>query len=157
MAAVRRTLKRSQYRTLPAPHAAMGLAAYAQATSPLRRYPDLVVHQQIRAYLHGERALEHEAMLERIGAVEAVIGGVRQAEQLSDRHWTLVYLRRQPGWRGEGVVIEQRGPSSRVLIPDLGLEVPLRLPAGTPLDSRLSLVLSGVNLAQLEAYFRVQA
>jgi exoribonuclease-2 len=157
MAAVRRTLKRSQYRTLPAPHAAMGLAAYAQATSPLRRYPDLVVHQQVRAYLRGERRLEHEAVLERIGAVEAVMGGVRQAEQLSDRHWTLVYLRQQPDWHGEGVVIEQRGRSSRVLIPDLALEVTLRLPAGTSLDSTLPLVLSGVNLAQLEAYFRVQA
>ncbi len=156
MAAVRRTLKRSQYRTLPAPHAAMGLAAYAQATSPLRRYPDLVVHQQVRAYLRGEKALEHEAVLERIGAVEAVIGGVRQAEQLSDRHWTLVYLRQQPGWHGQGVAIELRGPSSRVLIPDLGLEVTLRLPAGTPLDSALPLVLSGTNLAQLEAYFRVR-
>jgi exoribonuclease-2 len=157
MAAVRRTLKRSQYRTLPAPHAAMGLAAYVQTTSPLRRYADLVVHQQVRAYLRGERRLEHEAVLERIGAVEAVMGGVRQAEQLSDRHWTLVYLRQHPGWHGEGVVIEQRGPSSRVLIPDLALEVTLRLPAGTSLDSTLPLVLSGVNLAQLEAYFRVQA
>jgi exoribonuclease-2 len=157
MAAVRRTLKRSQYRTLPAPHAAMGLAAYVQTTSPLRRYPDLVAHQQVRAYLRGERRLEHEAVLERIGAVEAVMGGVRQAEQLSDRHWTLVYLRQHPGWHGEGVVIEQRGPSSRVLIPDLALEVTLRLPAGTSLDSTLPLVLSGVNLAQLEAYFRVQA
>ncbi len=156
MAAVRRTLKRSQYRTLPAPHAAMGLAAYAQATSPLRRYPDLVVHQQLRAYLRGERGLEHEAVLERIGAVEAVMGGVRQAEQLSDRHWTLVYLRQQPGWHGEGVVIEQRGPSSRVLVPDLALETTLRLPAGTSLDSRLPLALSGVNLALLEAHFRVQ-
>jgi exoribonuclease-2 len=156
MAAVRRTLKRSQYRTLPAPHAAMGLAAYAQATSPLRRYPDLVVHQQMRAYLRGERTLEHEAVLERIGAVEAVTGSVRQAEQLSDRHWTLVYLRQQPGWHGQGVVIEQRGASSRVLIPDLGLEVTLRLPASTSLDSTLPLVLSGVNLPQLEAYFRVR-
>jgi exoribonuclease-2 len=156
MTAVRHTLKRSQYRALPAPHAAMGLAAYAQATSPLRRYPDLVVHQQVRAYLRGERGLDREAVLERIGAVEAAMGGVRQVEQLSDRHWTLVYLRQQPGWHGEGVVIEQRGPSSRVLIPDLALEVTLRLPAGTSLDSRLPLVLNGVNLAQLEAYFRVQ-
>jgi exoribonuclease-2 len=156
MAAVRRTLKRSQYRTLPAPHAAMGLAAYVQATSPLRRYPDLVVHQQVRAHLRGETGLGHEAVLERIGAVEAVMGGVRQAEQLSDRHWTLVYLRQQAGWHGEGIVIEQRGSSSRVLIPDLALETTLRLPAGTSLDSRLPLVLNGINLAQLEAYFRVE-
>jgi exoribonuclease-2 len=116
----------------------------------------LVVHQQVRAHLRGETGLGHEAVLERIGAVEAVMGGVRQAEQLSDRHWTLVYLRQQAGWHGEGIVIEQRGSSSRVLIPDLALETTLRLPAGTSLDSRLPLVLNGINLAQLEAYFRVE-
>jgi exoribonuclease-2 len=157
MVALRRTLKRSQYRTLPAPHAGMGLSAYTQATSPLRRYPDLVVHQQVRAFLRGEGLLGTQDMVERIGAVEAVIGSVRRVEQLSDRHWTLVCLRRQPGWRGEGVVIEQRGQSGKVLIPELGLEVSLRLPAGASLDSTLPLVLNGVNLAQLEAYFRVQA
>jgi len=157
MAALRRTLKRRQYRTTPAPHGGMGLAAYTQATSPLRRYPDLVVHQQVRAFLRGAGLLGTQDMVERIGAVEAVIGSVRQVEQLSDRHWTLVYLRRQPGWRGEGVVIEQHGQSGKALIPELGLEAPLRLPAGASLDSRLSLALNGVNLAQLEAYFRVQA
>jgi exoribonuclease-2 len=153
MFALRRTLKRSQYRSLPAPHAGMGLAAYVQATSPLRRYLDLVAHQQMRAYLRGGRPLETQDILERIGAVEAVIGSVRQAEQLSDRHWTLVYLLRQPGWRGQGILVDRRGLSAKVLIHDLDLEVPLRLPHPAPLDSSLSLGLRDVNLAQLEAYF----
>jgi exoribonuclease-2 len=153
MFALRRTLKRSQYRSLPAPHAGMGLAAYVQATSPLRRYPDLVAHQQIRAYLRGGQPLETQDVLERIGAVEAVIGSVRQAEHLSDRHWTLVYLLQQPGWHGQGILVERRGLSAKVLIPELGLEVSLRLPHPAPLDSSLPLGLRDVNLAQLEAYF----
>jgi exoribonuclease-2 len=160
MFALRRTLKRSQYRSLPAPHAGMGLAAYVQATSPLRRYPDLVAHQQLRAYLSGGQLMETQDILERIGAVEAVIGSVRQAEQLSDRHWTLVYLLRQPDWHGQGILVERHGQSARVMIPELGLEVALRLPHPAPLDSSLSLRLRDVNLAsrraglaQLEAYF----
>jgi exoribonuclease-2 len=154
MFALRRTLKRSQYRSLPAPHAGLGLAAYVQATSPLRRYPDLVVHQQLRAHLRGDQLLGTQDLLERIGALEAVIGSVRQVEQLSDKHWTLVYLLRHPGWRGQGILVEQHGLGAKVLMPELGLEVSLRLPHPVPLDSSLSMELRGVNLAQLEAYFR---
>jgi hypothetical protein len=50
-------------------------------------------------------------------------------------------------------LVERRGLSAKVLIPDLGLEVPLRLPHPAPLDSSFPLVLRDVNLAQLEAYF----
>ena len=41
---------RSQYRSVPAPHSGLGLSTYAQATSPMRRYLDLVVRQQLHAY-----------------------------------------------------------------------------------------------------------
>jgi exoribonuclease-2 len=156
MFALRRTLKRSQYRGSPAPHAGLGLSAYSQATSPLRRYLDLVVHQQLRAYLRGEGLLSSQEVLERIGAVEAVIGSLRQGEQLSNVHWTLVYLLQHPGWRGEGVLVNKRGLSGTVLIPDLAYEVPLHLPADLPLDSRLRLTLRRVDLAQQIAHFRVE-
>jgi exoribonuclease-2 len=151
-----RSLKRSQYRTIPDPHAAMGLAAYAQVTSPLRRYLDLVAHQQLAAYLHGEPLLTAHDILARIGAVEPGLGAVRQAEHLSERHWKLVYLLRHPGWRGEGVVVEVHRSTSKVLIPELGLEVQLRLPGDVPPDSHLLLALEAVNLPRQEAYFRVE-
>ena len=32
----------------PAPHAALGLPAYVQFTSPIRRYTDLLTHYQVR-------------------------------------------------------------------------------------------------------------
>jgi exoribonuclease-2 len=156
MYAFRRTLKRSQYRGVPAPHAGMGLELYAQATSPLRRYLDLVVHQQLRAHLQGGKLLGAQEVLERIGTAEAVIGSVRQVEQLSNRHWTLAYLLRNPKWCGEGIVVERRGSSSRVLIAELGLEVQVHLPTNIPLDSTVPLLLRGVTLAQLEAHFRVK-
>ncbi len=155
MFALRRTLKRSQYKNIAAPHAGLGLAAYVQLTSPLRRYLDLVAHQQLRAFLRGEAPLEAPQVMERIGAVEAVVGSVRQAEQLSSRHWTLVYLLRHPDWRGEGILVEKRGQSGKVIIPALGLEAQVHLPTDAPLDSSVHLALRQVKLAHLDAIFRV--
>ena len=156
MFALRRTLKRSQYRAVAGPHGGLGLAAYVQATSPLRRYLDLVVHQQLRALLRGAPPLTAAQIVERIGAVEATLDAIRQVEQLADRHWTLVYLREHPHWRGEGIVVERRGWSDTVLIPELGLEPQLRLHGDYALDSPVPLALAWVNLPRLEVGFRVE-
>jgi len=48
----------------PAPHALMGVPMYAKATSPLRRYADLLLHWQIHAALRGEPAPFSRARLE---------------------------------------------------------------------------------------------
>lgn len=155
MYALRRTMKRSQYRGAATPHSGLGLAAYAQTTSPLRRYLDLVVHQQLRAHLRGEPLLTAAEILERIGEVEASLSNIRQAEQLSNRHWTLVFLRRHPGWRGPAVLVDKRGANGTFIIPDLALETGAHLPAELPLDSGVELVLRSVDLARQDARFRV--
>ncbi|MGD2041978.1 MAG: RNB domain-containing ribonuclease, partial [Anaerolineae bacterium] len=109
MFALRRSLQPSQYSTIAAPHAGLGMEVYTQATSPLRRYLDLVAHQQLRAHVRGEELLDSAQIIERVGTTEAVSGSVRRAERLSRRHWTLVYLLQRPGWTGEGIVVERRG------------------------------------------------
>ena len=155
MFALRRSLKRSVQTGEPAPHAGLGLAAYCRATSPLRRYLDLVVHQQLRAYLRGETLMDSQSILERVGAAESVTHHRHQAERLARRHWTHVYLLARPDWRGEGVVVEKRGPRTIVLIPDLGLEPSLTLRDDPGLNTVLPLALSGVSLPDLEAHFQV--
>lgn len=155
MFALRKTLKRSQYRATVAPHSGLGLAAYTQVTSPMRRYLDLVTHQQLRAYLRGEQLLTADEILERVGATEAVIGSIRQAENLSNQHWTLVYLLQNPDWRGEGVIVEHRERNSVVLIPELGLEPHLHLSTDLPLDSSVTLRATQVDLPRRDVRFRV--
>jgi exoribonuclease-2 len=152
---IRRKLNRSQVSSLPAPHAGVGLPVYSRATSPLRRYLDLVVHQQLRAHLRGDSLIQESDLLERVGASEAVIGSVNNAEHLSRRHWTLVYLMQNPGWETEGFLIDRKGLRGRILLPDLALEIPVHLREEKPLNSRLRLKLKGVNLPELEAHFEV--
>lgn len=154
MFARRRLMQPSRQSSQPGAHAGLGLALYAQATSPLRRYLDLVVHQQLRAHLRGAAPLEESQVMARVGAADAVSGDVRWAERQSIRHWKMVYLQRRPGWRGEGIVVDQRGRHAVVLLPEIELEARVYHKGERPLDSTLAVELTDVNLVQLEARFR---
>ncbi|MFZ1641510.1 MAG: RNB domain-containing ribonuclease [Candidatus Contendobacter sp.] len=157
MYALRRSLRPRQYSGQPGPHGGLGLEVYAQVTSPLRRYLDLVSHQQLRAFLRGGAVLDAQAIIERVGAAEAVAAGVRRAERLSREHWTLVYLQQHPGWRGEGVLVEKRMPRGVVLIPALARDARVKVAEDVAPDSALPLRLTGVDLPEREAYFRVES
>ena len=156
MFGLRRTMKRSQYRSAPAAHSGLGLAAYTQATSPLRRYLDLVAHQQVRSHATGAPLLTTAEIVERIGEVEPSISAERQAEWQSEKHWTLAFLRRQPPWRGKGVLVDRRNASGLFIIPELALETSIHLNADLPLDAEVTLALRSVDLARLDARFRIE-
>ena len=155
MFALRRTMRASQASSAPAAHAGLGMDIYVQATSPLRRYLDLVVHQQLRAHLDNRPLLDTQAVMERVGAAEAISGSARYAERRSNTHWTLVYLQQNPDWLGEGVVVDRRGKRSVVLVPDLALESQLYLRRDTPMDGKVRLAIDEVDLPHLEAHFRL--
>lgn len=150
----RKLMQRSQQSSQAGPHAGLGLPVYVQCTSPLRRYLDMVAHQQLRAFLRGTGLLNEQALMTRVGAAEAVSGSVRAVERLSNGHWTMVYLQQHSDWQGEGVVVEQKGRRCTVLIPALAWDAEVY--AGErPLNSQLTLQCMEVNLPLREARFRV--
>jgi exoribonuclease-2 len=156
MFAARKKLKRRQLKIAPEPHSGLGFEVYTQATSPLRRYLDLLVHQQLRAYLRDEPTLGAAEVLDRASAADIAMSAVRRAERESNLHWTLAWLRRNPGWRGQGILVERRGQRGTVLIPALGLEVEVQLLGDPPLDHPIPLVLGKTNLAELTVQFQVE-
>ena len=93
----------------PAPHAGLGVSFYSQVTSPLRRYGDLISHQQLRAFIDGRRPLAKDEMLERVAAGDAASIAARQVSRLSEMHWKLVYLTQNPELTFKGVCIDRRG------------------------------------------------
>lgn len=50
-----RTMAKALYTTKPDPHFALAFKHYCHFTSPIRRYPDLVVHRLLKSYLQGEK------------------------------------------------------------------------------------------------------
>jgi exoribonuclease-2 len=152
---LRRHMSRTEYSSNPGRHAGLGLDRYIQATSPLRRYLDLVVHQQMRAHLRGEDLLETQELMERIGAAEAMAGDVSYAERLAREHWTLVYLLQNPHWRGEGVLVDKWDRRGKVLIPELGLEPAVHLRGSWSMNRTVTVEVVDVDLPTLQATFRV--
>ena len=154
MYAYRRQLRPTQLSTLPAPHAGLGLELYARATSPLRRYSDLLVHQQLRAYLAGRPLLETAQVSERSAVAEGGSSAVRRAERLSNTHWKLVYLTQNPQWQGDGVVVELNDGRGNLVIPELAMETKLRLRDNGNLNDRKRLKVREVDLPELTVWFQ---
>jgi exoribonuclease-2 len=131
-AAIRRCLSRGHVGVRPAPHFSLGLEAYVQATSPIRRYGDLLVQRQLAALLEGREPLG-EAEVEAL--VSDLEGPVRQAIQISrddQRHWQQVWFEqhRQVEWRGVFLrwLREQDG-LALVHLEDLAIDLPAACPA----------------------------
>ncbi|VAW30675.1 RNase R-related protein, partial [hydrothermal vent metagenome] len=154
MFARRRTMTASQPSSTPGLHAGLGLDQYVQATSPLRRYLDLVVHQQLRTFLRQEPMLDEQEVMERVAVAHAASRDMRYAERLSNQHWTAVYLLRQQKWAGEGIVVDRRGKRDLILLPELGSETSIYKKEPTPLDETVQIELQSVDLPQREAHFR---
>ena len=84
----------------PAPHAGMGVAQYTWATSPLRRYVDLVNQWQIIACArHGRTAAlaapfkpKDVALFSIISAFDAAYSAYNAFQSGIERYWTLLWL-----------------------------------------------------------------
>ncbi len=62
-----RSLKQARYSNRNEGHFALAAAAYTHFTSPIRRYPDLVVHRILAQYFDTQEALLDDARLREIG------------------------------------------------------------------------------------------
>ncbi len=155
MFAYRRKFKPSRQTTQEASHSGLGLAAYARTTSPLRRYSDLLTHQQLRAHLTGVNPLSLAELSDRIAASESGAIAVRRAERLSNLHWKLIYLARCSGWEGEGVVVERQERRTLLLIPELALETRVPGVQDLQLNQSCQLRLSSVDIPDQIARFKL--
>ncbi|MDJ0807336.1 MAG: RNB domain-containing ribonuclease [Gammaproteobacteria bacterium] len=155
MYAYRRQFKPTQVKTQPELHAGLGIEAYTRSTSPLRRYSDLLTHQQLRAHLQGREVLDIHRLSERLSQAELGSMAIRKTERLSNSHWRLVYLRDHPDWQGDAVVVAREGERATVVIPDLGMEAKVRIKSAPVLNDSVTLKLREVDLPDMTCYFRI--
>jgi exoribonuclease-2 len=92
---LRKTFKRSRLSLTPGLHSGLGLSAYTQASSPIRRYADLVTQRQFTALLNGsEIPYGREELLKILAGAEAAEQEIRAIEDRSTNYWLLEYLSR---------------------------------------------------------------
>lgn len=104
-----RKMKPGDVTTEPAPHFGLGLPVYVQATSPIRRYSDLVCQRQVKAFL-ADRPLPYgeDDILEILASVDQNARHAKITERETERYWTLYYLAQRQGEALEATMIEHK-------------------------------------------------
>ncbi|MFM7314159.1 MAG: ribonuclease catalytic domain-containing protein [Cyanobium sp.] len=157
-AALKRCLSRGHIGVTPAPHFSLGLDTYVQATSPIRRYGDLLVQRQLEAFLSGGVPLDGASLA---AILEEIDGPMREGIRISrddQRHWQQVWFEQnpQPSWAGRFLRwLRPQEQLALVHLEDLALELPALAPAtcepGTALRVKV------VQVDSLRDQLRLQA
>jgi len=93
MLSIVKYMKKAYTTTQPHPHYALGLSCYTQATSPIRRYQDLVIQRQITAFITNKPLpYSIDAIYEIKTALEIQKPIISQIESESNKYWLLKYL-----------------------------------------------------------------
>lgn len=156
MYALRKSCPPSSLQTSPSPHSGLGLPLYARVTSPLRRYGDLLCHQQLRRVLAGEEPLSAEYLEHRLAESEREALVRRRLERQANEFWTCVYLAQHPDWNGDAVMVFRQDDRLTYLIPELAYEFKNRFGGKIALGERLHVRLAGCDPALVAATFRIE-
>jgi len=125
----------SRFILSPAPdfHSGLGLEAYVTATSPIRKYFDLVTQRQIRASFEMEAPYTAEEIDRIIQALQLTMPAVSRIQHNRHRYWLLKHLESRVGKKVEGLVLRRRRKDHLLLIKDYMLECQLPFSCGVNL------------------------
>ena len=150
-AAIKRCLSRGLMGTAPAAHFSLGVPAYTQATSPIRRYGDLLVQRQFAALLsldgHDE-PLDTESLQTLLQQLETAVREGIAVTREDQRHWQQVWFEQHSGECWPVDFLRWLRPQDRlglVRIEDLALDLAATCPPGSQPGDSLVLGVVGVD------------
>ena len=97
-------------------HSGLGLDAYVTATSPIRKYFDLVTQRQVRAVFGLENPYSIAEMDGIMRLLELPMSRVFKLQTGRQRYWLLKYLEDRIGQKEEAMMLVRRRTSYQVLL-----------------------------------------
>ena len=137
---------RSKLSVKPTMHAGLGLEAYIRVTSPMRRYLDLIVQQQLVNYISNHELLNENDIKDRIKVNNASMSKITKASRQSIEHFRCLYFKQNRSWEGEGVVIEINGNKTLLMIPEFAMITQVKVKTEPNLEDTILLKVSSINL-----------
>ncbi len=146
----RRLLSRFILNTKPNWHSGLGLDAYITATSPIRKYSDLINQRQIRASLGLETAYSSDQISDIINSLELPMSLVGRLQYTRHRYWLLKYLENQIGQKEEAIVLHKARRKYQILLTQYMLECDLPISSGIELkpEDLIQVTIQRVNARQ---------
>lgn len=118
----RKLLSRFVLNTTPEKHSGLGLEAYVTATSPIRKYFDLVTQRQIRSVFDLGEPYTVEEIERMIHMLEQTLRDVARLQNQRKRYWLLKYLEQKTGQKGEAIILNKRKGNYIALLPQYMIE-----------------------------------
>ncbi|GJM15830.1 MAG: ribonuclease [Thermodesulfobacteriota bacterium] len=132
----------------PAPHLSLGIDIYAQATSPIRRYVDLIIQRQIVSKLENDEPSYSEDELENLyPKIEIGIRDKKMVERNREKYWVYKHLKTLEGTEINGIINSINDSRASVYLPDYLFEIPVLLGSNFNLeeDRNIKLVVQKVD------------
>jgi exoribonuclease II len=139
-----RKMKRGDITTRPGSHFGLGLDKYVQASSPIRRYGDLVCQRQIKAFLAGESMpYDEDTILRVLAGVDNTTREALRAERETVRYWVIYYLATKAGEVVDATVIEhkdEQGSRVTLFLEETAFRANCMLRQKVPIGDRVQVV-----------------
>ena len=129
----RKLLSRFILNPEPEKHSGLGLDAYVTATSPIRKYFDLVTQRQIRSVFGMEKPSTREEINDIIQILEQPMSHVAKIQYNRHRYWLLKYLEKQIGQKEEAIVLYKKKSNYQIILREYMIECDLPLSSGIDL------------------------
>ncbi len=149
-----RCFKHSKITPKASLHAGLGLSCYVRVTSPIRRYLDLLVQQQLVRFINNQTTLDDNQVKQRINQVNAVISRVNKATRQSIEHFKCMFLKQNKNWRGKAIIVDLVGNKATVLIPEIAMVTQLKLKSKAQLEDEIELGAVSINLENRSINFK---
>jgi len=149
-----RCFKQSKITPIASLHAGLGLSYYVRVTSPIRRYLDLLVQQQLVRFINNQATLDDSQIKQRITQVNAVISRVKKATRQSIEHFKCLFLKQNNNWRGMGIIVDLNVNKATVLIPEIAMITQLKIKSKAQLEDKIELRVVSINLENRSIDFK---
>ena len=143
----RKSLSRFVLSPEPNPHSGLGLDVYVTATSPIRKYFDLITQRQFRATCGFEVPYSKEEIEHIIQMLGQLMIDITHMQNRRNRYWLLKYLEKRVGQKEEAIVLYKRRNGYMALLGEYMIECQLPAPSSITLrpEDRVQVTMQHVN------------
>jgi len=122
-------LKRAEMTVRPGLHYGLGLDVYTQFTSPIRRYNDLILHRQIKHWLHSQNSLYTKEDIQKLIALsDQAVFSANYIQRENYRYWLYKFFQSLPTPRIYPARVQTKTAEKMFIhLPDYCLDTPFPL------------------------------